>query len=409
MANAGNLTTTTNLSPMMKELYDKQLIFREKQELRFEQVAWVKDVPAHEGKTANFQAYRPLAVPTSALTEGSDSSHTDYSLASRRVAVTLESWGATTTLSKLFHMTKIDPGLVEQVDIVADQRNRTIDQQLAIEVGQNGVFPLRGDASATYQQHNLRASSAGHTTSKLIVLPADDTASASNLTAGAIVCITAGNNYGYTGRVSSISAVATGLAINFKTAAPNRAAPVAFSSDTRFTTFDQNGLTAANSKLSTTNIRAGRRHLRLNRAPFFDGGSWVAIVDPNTEYDFMGDTTWINAGQYSNVGALYKGEMGMWMNVRFVGTTAPYREVLAGTTDMTSGGLFHSMIFGRKAFAHAKLQGGDQGVIVLQGSDKKDPLNMHTVIGWKNMFKPRALTSVHCVSIIGGATGVTVA
>ena len=409
MADAGNLTTTTALSPMMKVLYDKQLLFREKQELRFEQVSWVKEIPSHEGKTEHFQAYRPLAVPTSKLTEGSDSSHTDYSLNSRRVSVTVESWGATVTLGKLFHMTKIDPGLVEQVDIIADQRNRTIDQQLAIEVGQNGVFPLRGDASATYQEHNLRVSSAGHTTSKIIVLPADDTASASNLTAGAIVCITAGNNYGYTGRVSEISAVATGLAIKLKTAAPNRAAPVAFSTDTLFTTFDQAGLTAANSMLSSTNVRAGRKHLRINRAPYFDGGSWVAIVDPNTEYDFMGDSTWVNAGTYSNVTALYKGEMGMWMNVRFVGTTAPYRELAAGTTSMTSGGLFHSMLFGRKAFAYAKHAGATEGVVVLQGADKKDPLNMHTVVGWKNTFKPRALTSTHCVSIIGGATGVTIA
>ena len=409
MANAGNLTTTTALSPMMKELYDKQLIFREKQELRFEQVAWVKEVPSHEGKTANFQAYRPLAVPSTKLTEGSDSSHTDYSMNSRRVPVTVESWGATTTLGKLFHMTKIDPGLVEQVDIVADQRNRTIDQQLAIEVGQNGVFPVRGDASASYQEFNLRVSSAGHSTSKLVVLPADDTASASNLTAGAIVCITAGNNYGYTGRVSRISAIASGLEIYFKSSGVNRHAQVAFDSDTRFTTFDQATLAAATSKLSTTNIRAGRKHLRLNRAPYFDGGSWVAIVDPNTEYDFMGDTTWVNAGQYSNVTALYKGEMGMWMNVRFVGTTAPYRETAAGATDMTAGGLFHSMIFGRKAFAHAKLQSATEGIVVLQGADKKDPLNMHTVIGWKNTFKPRALTAPHCVSIIGGATGVTIA
>ena len=97
------------------------------------------------------------------------------------------------------------------------------------------------------------------------------------------------------------------------------------------------------------------------------------------------------------------------MNCLFVGTTAPYREVAAGTTDMTAGGLFHSMLFGRKAFANAKINGGNQGIIVLQAPDKSDPLNMHTVIGWKKIFKPKALTSTHCVSIIGGATGITIA
>lgn len=389
----------------MAELYDKQLIFREKQELRFEQVAWVKELASNAGKTINFQAYRPLAVPTSALTEGSDSSHTDYALTSRRVSVTPEEWGATATISKLFHLTKLDPGLVEQVDIVADQRNRTIDQQLAIEVGQNGVFPLRGDASATYQEFSLRVSAGPtHTTSVFTVKPADDTASVSNLTAGAIVCFTAGPSYGYTGRVSAVAASSTGLVVTLKTAAN-----AAFSSDDRFCTFDQAGLTAANSKLSETNVRAARKHLRINRAPYFDGDTWVALVDPNAEYDFMGGSAWTLAHQYGDSRALYKGEMGMWMGVRFVGTTAPYRETAAGATDMAAGGLIHSMIFGRKAFANAKITGGNQGIVVLQNADKKDPLNMHTVIGWKSIFKPKALTTPHCVSIIGGATGVTIA
>jgi len=403
---AGNLTSTTALSPMMAEIYDKQLLFREKQELRFEQVAWVKELDSNAGKVLNFQAYRPLAVPTSALNEGSDSSHTAYSLVSRRVSVTPEEWGAVAEISKLFHLTKLDAGLVEQVDIIADQRNRTIDQQLAIEVGQNGVFPLYGaGASTSYQEFNLRASTgATHTTSVLFVKPADDTGSVSNLTAGGIVCITAGNNYGYTGRVSATSAAATGLKITFKTAAA-----VAFSDDTRFCTFDQAGLTAANSALSETNVRNGRKNLRLNRAPYFDGDSWVALVDPNTEYDFMGGSAWTLAHQYGDSRALYKGEMGMWMNCRFVGTTAPYRETAAGATDMAAGGLFHSMLFGRKAFGHAKITGGNQGVIVLQAADKSDPLNMKTIIGWKSIYKPKALTAPHCVSIIGGASGITIA
>ena len=71
-----------------------------------------------------------------------------------------------------------------------------------------------------------------------------------------------------------------------------------------------------------------------------------------------------------------------------------------------TGALTQVQVFGRKAFGVGKITGGSQGVIVLQGATKSDPLNMVTTVGWKSIFQPRALTAPHCVSIYCGATGL---
>lgn len=409
MAVAASLTSTTGLSSVMGTIYDKQLLFREKQELVFEQLAWVKELPGNMGKTIRFAAYRPLAVVTLALTEGSTSSHTEFGFKSREVTVIPEEWGATAPISTLYSMTKLDPALVEQVDIVADQRNRSIDRQYAIEVGQNGVFPLRADGDGTLNEFGLRIITSGsNSVTKFKVHADDDGVAVASVVAGSIICITEGTNYGQTFRVASVSTKGDGAHVTIKSSGENREAVNAFDSTDRFAIFVSTG-TVEGDGLDSTNLRAARKHLRRNRAPKYDGNAWLSTVAPETEYDFLGDSTFVLTSQYSNAKALYNGEMGMWMGIRFLDTTAPYRELLAGTTEMDTGGLIHNMVFGRKAFGVGKITGGNQGIVVLQGPEKSDPLNMQTIVGWKAIFQPRALTSLHCVSIISGATDVAIA
>ena len=410
MAIAPSLTSTTGLSPMMAALYDKQLIFREKEELRYEQVAWVKELEGNSGETIHFQAYRPLARVETALTQGSATAHSEYPLLSRRVSVTPREWGATTPIATLFDLTKLDSGLSQQVDIVAEQRNETIDAELAIEVGQRGCFPIRADVDAVHEQHGLGVIATNASVNQFRVATGDDSGLSAALTAGAIICVTAGTNYGYVGRVSSYaSSDTTGGLVVLKSGgstAVNSAAAI-FDATSKFTFVDQSAL-AATDILTNVNIRRARRHLKRNKAPFFDGKTWVALISPEVEYDFMGDTSWLAAKQYSDVQDLYKGEIGMWMNVRFVGTTQPFRETDAGVTDLETGGITHVPIFGRKAFCNAKITGGNQGIVVLQGPDKRDPLNMVTTVGWKSIFRPKSLTGPHCVSILCGATSVAI-
>lgn len=412
MAVAPSLTGTTGLASMIAVIYDKQLLAREKQELVFKQLCWIKSIPQNMGTTIQFQAYRPLAVVTSSLNSGTDfegsaGSHSEYALSSRQVTIQPREWGATAPISTLYHMTKIDPGLTEQIDIVADQRNRSIDRQIALEVGRNGIFPIRADQDTAYTAHGIRLIATNASTSQFRINTNDDAITAvTNAGAGAIVCVTSGTNYGYTGRISTTStSAATGMLVTLKITVGHRAAPKDFTASDVITIVDQSTM-AIGDVLTSINLRAARKHLRKNRAPFFDGNNWVAAVSPDTEYDFLGDSTFVLTAQYSDARKLYNGEMGQWMGIRFVGTTQPYRETILGVADMDDpqGPVFHNFVFGNKAVGFGELSGGDQGIVVLQGSTKSDPLNMVTTVGWKSIFEPRSLTSPHCVSILTSAT-----
>lgn len=409
MSAVANLTSTSALSPMMKTIYERQLLFREKQELRFKQLLWNKTPERNMGKTVEYQAYRPLARVTSALTEGDPATGTAYSLTSRKVSVTVEEWGGKLELAKLYEWTKFDPGLAEQVDILGDQRVRSIDAQLAIEVGQNGVYAIRADADATYQLDGIRCRTTASASGSILYLhSSDDTNFSTNFGAGDIITVTNGTNFGYCGRISAISTKATGAKITLKSTGENAAAAATFDATSVLHVCGNTGLVATD-VITNTNIRAARKAMRRNRGPYYNGNTWSMLVSPEHEYDFMGDTVWQAAKQYSDVKDLYAGEMGEWMGVRFVGTTQPYREVLAGTTDLDAGGIIHAMLFAPRAAGVAELTGEGGEINVLTGADKSDPFNMTSVLTWKDVFKPKALTATHCVSILSGATGVTMA
>jgi hypothetical protein len=51
--------------------------------------------------------------------------------------------------------------------------------------------------------------------------------------------------------------------------------------------------------------------LKENKALMYPGTfGWLGKIQPETEYDLMQSTTWQNAAVYSNVNALYEGEVG---------------------------------------------------------------------------------------------------
>jgi N4-gp56 family major capsid protein len=181
------------------------------------------------------------------------------------------------------------------------------------------------------------------------------------------------------------------------------AAPAAFQSGDQVRIVSQNALTAA-SVLSTKHVAMAQRDLVNNRAMMF-GSYYGALISPYPGMDFKRDTTWTSANQYSNISELWRGEIGRWFGFRFVETTQPGREDTDGTENRTSGNVFHTLFFGRNAFGHTELQGANQRLIyVNQGPDKKDPLDMYTIVGWKQIFAIKALTAPHCVSVMSGAT-----
>lgn len=408
----GKLTTT--LTNVMATYYDKKFIEWEKELLRVMQFAQLRPVPGNNGVTVQFTGYRPLDIVTTALTEGANPANNAFQ--ARSITATVKEWGAVAKMSKLLELTKLDAGLEEQVNLMADQAARTLDYQAMLEICRNGVWGICAVPKATNTLTVTLKSSASNSTTRFV---AATHVSGGHSWVGAIATVVkdgnaAGNTsaggrlhkYGYAGRISSYTSnsATPGDVWTVNVTAPNAACPVAFQSGDQIHIAGYAGQTAA-SVLSTTNIRMAQRDLVNNKAMPFGDGYYGALISPYPAADFKGDTTWVNANSYSNITELYKGEIGRWFGFRFVETTQPYRDSVTGVAaSFTGGAMFHNLFFGRNAFGHTELSNGGKLMHVLSGADKSDPLDMNTLVGWKQMFANKAITAPHCVDVVTGAT-----
>lgn len=76
-------------------------------------------------------------------------------------------------------------------------------------------------------------------------------------------------------------------------------------------------LLQAGDTLSTPLIRKLVAKLQRNGAPTYSGGTWVGVVPPEVSADIQADPTFVPAAQYSNLQALQKAEIGLWLNIRW--------------------------------------------------------------------------------------------
>lgn len=119
------VSTTTGLTQVMSTYYDKVFLERAKAELRHDFGAQVKNHKMNMGKVVRFTRFTPLALATTALTEGTDPSAVD--MTATNVDATLAEYGNYTIVSSLFSATSIDDNLAEHVDIHGTNAGETLD------------------------------------------------------------------------------------------------------------------------------------------------------------------------------------------------------------------------------------------------------------------------------------------
>jgi len=116
-------------------------------------------------------------------------------------------------------------------------------------------------------------------------------------------------------------------------------------------------------------------------------GFFVAVVGPQVARDLMNDGDWIAAHHYAAPDNIVRGEIGRLHGVRFVETTLPYRAAVgAQFTYAPAGAYYGSVVVGAEAYACASLNSQSPfapSVIITNGADKSDPLNLQTKVGMK--------------------------
>jgi N4-gp56 family major capsid protein len=141
---------------------------------------------------------------------------------------------------------------------------------------------------------------------------------------------------------------------------------------------------AKDSVLTVEMVDRAATILRMQNAPAFPDGKYVAIAHPAVIHDLMTNArdSWLDASKYVSLADALSGEVGACMGVRFVQSTQA-KAYAAASADSTT--VFATLFLGQRAYGVIDLAGGGLQTIVKQlgsgGAD--DPLNQRSSVGWK--------------------------
>lgn len=159
----------------------------------------------------------------------------------------------------------------------------------------------------------------------------------------------------------------------------------------------------ATDTLSTTELRKANRTMKKNKALKI-GGYYIAVISPDTEYDFTGDSAWVEASRYAGSTQLFEGEVGKWFGLRMVGTTEPYIYAGAG-----NGGVdvYSNLVIGAESYGIVPLAGNKGPIIYVKipgPSDTSNPLNRFSTCGWVAVRTQKVLNPNWVLNIKTGVT-----
>jgi N4-gp56 family major capsid protein len=166
------------------------------------------------------------------------------------------------------------------------------------------------------------------------------------------------------------------------------------------------GITASD-VLNTTETRRAARSLKKANALPYDDGCYIGKIGPDTSFDIMGDSVWVNAHTYKDGTALYQGEIGKLFQVRYVECTSNQKSEASTVT------VYSNFIHGKAAFGSVNLAGNakaatepDRGprnmqLIIKMGGeqDTSNPLDLYFTIGWKFIDALATLNSAWAYNI----------
>lgn len=159
----------------------------------------------------------------------------------------------------------------------------------------------------------------------------------------------------------------------------------------------------ADDVLTIEDIKKAVRALRRVNAPTIKG-DYVAIVHPDTTYDLMNDSEWIDANQYAGSQRIFEGEIGKMYGVRFVESTEAkiWKDATCPTiSSNVYRPVYGTLVLGENAFGVTSINGGGIQTIAKQlgSGGTADPLNQRATIGWKLNKVAKILTQEYMIRI----------
>jgi N4-gp56 family major capsid protein len=158
-------------------------------------------------------------------------------------------------------------------------------------------------------------------------------------------------------------------------------------------------LIAASDTLSSAEIRKAIRTLKKNKAMRYPDGFFMGKVGPDTAYDLMGDTTWVNAKTYSDTKDLYNGEVGELHGARMLETNNQKSE---SSTVTVYSNFFH----GANSFGCYDLESDTPKLYIKVPGDQdtSNATNRYSTIGWAGAYAAKVLIATWIINVKTGAT-----
>lgn len=160
-----------------------------------------------------------------------------------------------------------------------------------------------------------------------------------------------------------------------------------------------NGRTALNLITATdvfnaAEIKKAVRTLERNKAKPYKDGFYIGKVGPDTKFDLLSDSTWLNAKTYSDVKKLYKGEIGELLQVRFV-------NVINQKHETSTVEVYSNFIHGKNAFGEYDLAGDVPKLYIKNPNDgdTSNPANRYSTVSWAGSYVAKVLIADWIVNV----------
>lgn len=156
---------------------------------------------------------------------------------------------------------------------------------------------------------------------------------------------------------------------------------------------------SASDTFDSDEVRKAVRTLKKNKARRYKDGFFLGKIGPDSSYDLMGDSTWVNAKVYSDVQGLYMGEIGKLHGVRFLETTNQKSEASTVT-------VYSNFIHGEDAAGVLDLEKDMPKLYVkVPGpQDTSNPTDRYSTMGWAGSFVAKTLIATWIINVKSGVT-----
>lgn len=400
------ISRTTELNAGLQIYYDKRFLKRAMPILVHYQMAQkgrTLGLPGGEGQTVYWTRYLPLTKRTTALTETTTGGiAAAKAIKDMRVSTTVYLYGDYAHIHRLISLIHIDKGISEKVNIVGTQMGESMDYLVmdAIHGGDYATNRIRLDNDADYTKE-LTGDAGGSTTTIIDATLSGETGSTDDYWNNGYLIITDTSSKSY-GEVRLVS--------DYTHSTGTITVTTAFSEDIsskKYRLVASDGLATTTDNMSTDGVRYAVRELKRKKALKFEGGGYSAILPIDCEYDFMGDTTWVDVGKYQDKTRLLEGEIGKWMGVRFVTGTieGDWREAAATMGTYSAGGAVYVIpFFGAEAVGVTDLLPQPKKIYVRSWEQLGQEIPLYSSVGWEVGFATKVLNGNFAVGLMAAAT-----